>query len=254
MLTFAGRLVLLCVLCYAVACLALFLYQRSLLYFPPAAAALRSPAVSTLDVPGATLRIEERPHPGTQAVVYFGGNAEDVSAALPLLAEAFPDRALYLMNYRGYAGSTGKPTETDLAADALLLFDRVAAAHPHVVVIGRSLGSGVAVQVASRRKIDKLVLVTPFDSLTAIAAMQYPYVPVRWLLRDHFASWRYAPAVSAPTLLIAGRNDALIPLANTENLLAHFRPGVASLQVIDGANHNSIVADPAYARLLAWAR
>lgn len=84
------------------------------------------------------------------------------------------------------------PSEVALVADALALFDRVYAEHPHVVVGGRSLGSGVAVHVASLRPVARLVLVTPYDSLYGIAARQFPYVPVRWLLWDTFESWRYA--------------------------------------------------------------
>ena len=95
-------------------------------------------------------------------------------AALPGLADAFPDHALYLLHYPGYGGAPGKPSEAAIAADALALFDRVAPQHPRVVVIGRSLGSGVAVQVASARPVARLVLVTPYDSLEEIAAKHVP--------------------------------------------------------------------------------
>ena len=239
-----------CTLGYLAACLALFVFQRSMIYYPPAAAALRAPQVSTLDVPGAMIRVAERSHPGPRAVLYFGGNAEDVSVSLPQLNQAFTDRALYLPHYRGYAGSTGKPTEQALIADALALYDRVAALQPHILVIGRSLGTGVAIQVASRRKVDGLVLVTPFDSLRELAARQFPYFPVRWMLRDTYESWRYAPNITAPTLIIAAQHDEIIPRASTERLLAHFRQGVASMEIVEKAGHNSISDKPAYGLLL----
>jgi pimeloyl-ACP methyl ester carboxylesterase len=239
-----------CALGYLAACLALFVFQRSMIYYPPAAAALRAPQVSTLDVPGAMIRVAERSHPGPQAVLYFGGNAEDVSVSLPQLSQAFPDRALYLPHYRGYAGSTGKPNEQALIADALALYDRVAALQPHILVIGRSLGTGVAIQVASRRKVDGLVLVTPFDSLRELAARQFPYFPVRWMLRDTYESWRYAPNITAPTLIIAAQHDDIIPRASTERLLAQFRQGVASMEIVEKAGHNSISGQPAYGLLL----
>jgi pimeloyl-ACP methyl ester carboxylesterase len=245
-----GLIVLLCALGYLAACAALFLFQRSLIYYPPGAAALRAPRVSTLAMPGATVVISERPHPGPKAVIYFGGNAEDVSTSLPLLDAAFPERALYLPHYRGYAGSTGAPTEKALVADALALFDRVAATHADIVLIGRSLGTGIAVQVASQRNIARLVLVTPYDDLSSLAAARFPYFPVRWLLQDKYASGRYAPAVTAPTLLIAAQHDEIIPSASTERLLGRFRKGIASMIVIPGASHNSIASDPAYPRLL----
>jgi pimeloyl-ACP methyl ester carboxylesterase len=247
---FLSLIAAICTLGYLAACLALFIFQRSMIYYPPTAAALRAPQLSTLDVPGAKIRVAERAHPGPQAVLYFGGNAEDVSLSLPLLNQTFPDRALYLPHYRGYAGSTGKATEQALVADALALYDRVAALHPHILVIGRSLGTGVALQVASRRKVDGLVLVTPFDSLGEIAAQQFPYFPVRWMLRDTYESWRYAPNITAPTLIIAAQRDEIVPRASTERLLAHFRQGVASMEIVEKAGHNSISDKPANAILL----
>lgn len=238
---------------YLAGCVGLFLVQRAFIYFPPPQAGVEAPSTSTLAVPGARLLVSERPVSGDHAVLYLGGNAEDVSASLPLLAQAFPGHALYLPHYRGYAGSSGTPTETALVADALLLFDKVAAAHPEVVVIGRSLGSGVAVQVASRRRAARLVLVTPFDSVQALAAQQFPYMPVRWLLRDKYESWRYAPQVKAPTLIVAAGDDEIIPAASTHRLLQHFAPGVASMRVIAGAGHNTISGTQEYVSALQWA-
>lgn len=238
---------------YLVACLGLFLGQRSFIYFPPPQAAGAAPATSPLAVPGAVLKVSERPVSGDKAVIYFGGNAEDVSSSLPLLARAYPDRALFLPHYRGYAGSSGKPTEADLVADALLLVDRVAATHRDIVLVGRSLGSGVAVQVASRRQVRRLVLVTPFDSLQEIAAQHFRYMPVRWLLRDKYESWRYAPQVKAPTLIVAAGDDKIIPAVSTARLLSRFAPGVASMRVIPHAGHNTISGSDAYLPALQWA-
>ena len=239
---------------YAAACLALFLLQRSLIYFPPSVAAYPAPSTWTLDVPGAVVKVSERPLAGERALLYFGGNAEDVTASLPLLDAAFPQHALYLLHYRGYAGSSGKPTEAALVADALALFDRMAHRHKEVVVIGRSLGSGVAVQVASRRPVARLVLVTPFDSLQSLAAGQFPWFPVRWLLTDTYASVQYAPRVAAPTLIVAAAHDDIVPLHSTRRLAAGFAPGLATLRIIDGAGHNSISDSPDYLAALAWAR
>lgn len=199
-----------------------------------------APATSTLDLPGAAVRVSERPLRGGQALVYLGGNAEDVSASLPLLNVAFPDHALYLLHYRGYLGSTGKPTEKALVADALALFDRVAAEHREVVVIGRSLGTGIAVQVASQRPVARLVLVTPYDSLQALGARHFPYFPVRWLLRDKYESGLYAPRVTAPTLLLVAEHDEIIPFDSSERLLARFPQGVARMEVLRGTGHNTI--------------
>lgn len=239
---------------YGAACLGLFLMQRSMIYYPPREAALAAPVVSTLAVPGAVLKVSERPLQGHKALIYFGGNAEDVSASLPLLDRAFPGRALYLPHYRGYAGSTGSPTERDLVADALLLVDRVAASHPDIVLVGRSLGSGVALQVAAQRQVERLVLVTPFDSILGIAARQFPVFPVRWLLQDTYDAKRHAPRVKAPTLVLAAGQDEVIPAWSTRRLLSRFTPGTATYQAIDGVGHNTIAQSPAYMTALQWAR
>ncbi|WP_202033731.1 MULTISPECIES: alpha/beta hydrolase [unclassified Massilia] len=239
---------------YALACVALFAFQRSLIYFPPQGAAVPAPKTSTLEVTGARVRVSERPLQGTRALIYFGGNAEDVTMSLPQLDSVFPDRALYLMHYRGYAGSTGKPTEKALVADALALFDRVHAQHGDVVVIGRSLGSGIAVQVAAARPLSRLVLVTPYDSLQGLAADRFSWFPVRSLLQDKYESWRHAPRVTAPTLLLAADHDEIIPAASTRRLLTRFAPGVASMTVIEGSGHNTISDASAYVESLKWAK
>jgi pimeloyl-ACP methyl ester carboxylesterase len=248
-----GMLLLFVITGYAAACLVLFLAQRSFIYFPPQSAAVPAPKTSTLAVPGATIRISERPLQAEKAVIYLGGNAEDVSASLPLLDSAFPDRALYLMHYRGYAGSSGKPTEEALVSDALALFDRVSTQHSDIVVIGRSLGTGVAVRMATLRPVSKLVLVTPYDSLGELAARQFPWFPVRWLLRDKYESGKYAPQVKVPTLILAAEHDEIIPARSTELLFSRFANGVASIRVIKGAGHNSISDDASYISALRWA-
>jgi pimeloyl-ACP methyl ester carboxylesterase len=237
-------------LIYAALCLALFLAQRSFIYYPqPKSAFDNSPAL-TLSIDGERILVNTRQRPGAEAVIYFGGNAEDVSHSLPTFADAFPEHSVYAMNYRGYGGSTGKPSETALIADALALFDRVHADHPHIVVIGRSLGSGVAIHIASERPVERLVLITPYDTLAEIAASQFRYFPLSWLMLDKFESWRYAPKITAPTQLIAAQNDEVIPLASTEALYKHFPQSLATLRVIPGVGHNTISESPDYVRLL----
>lgn len=236
------------VLVYLAACAALFHFQRSLIYFPQTAA--RPGDNLALEVEGATLQVATRPRSGPDAVIYFGGNAEDVSATLPELASAFPTQALFLMHYRGYGGSSGAPSEQALHQDALALFDRVSAQHPQVVVVGRSLGSGVAVRLATVRPVARLVLVTPYDSLQDLAASLYPIFPVRWLLADKFESKRYAPLLQVPTTIVAAERDEVIPRASTDQLHASFAAGVARMHVLPGVGHNTISAHPLYPALL----
>jgi len=246
-----ATVVLLALLVYVGLCAALFAWQRSLIYFPQPRSLGESEAAERFEVDGIALQLTVRPHDGPGAVLYFGGNGEDVSASLPDLVAAYPDRELVLLHYRGYGGSAGRPSEAALASDARALFDRVQARHPDVVVIGRSLGSGVAVRLASERPASRLVLVTPYDSLQELAQAQFRLFPVRLLLRDKFESWRYAGKVTAPTLILAAEHDEVIPPASTERLATRFAPGVATTVVLRGAMHNTLSDDPAYVRELA---
>jgi hypothetical protein len=239
-------------LLYAAACLLLYLFQRSLLYFPQPARVL-APALA-LSVPGAELQVSVRAHAGPRAVLYFGGNAEDVSSGLAELAAVFPEDAVYALHYRGYGRSTGKPTEAALHADAIALFDRVAREHTEITAIGRSLGSGVAIRLAVERPLARLVLVTPYDSIEAVAAQQYSLFPVRWLIKDRFDSAALAPQIRVPTTVIVAERDEVIRRERSDALVARFAPGVAKVFVIRGAGHNTLDGRPDYEAALAGQR
>lgn len=181
-------------------------------------------------------------------VIYYGGNAEELSANLT----EFRDRGInnfLMVNYRGYGRSTGVPTEDQLVADALFIIDHMMAqrqyAAERIVLMGRSLGSGVAVKVASLREVGGVILVTPFDSLVNVAKHHYPFLPVNLLLQHRFDSERLAPKVTAPLLaLIAGR-DEIIPNTNSQKLVKNWAGPLKTL-VIPAAGHNDIHLYPEY--------
>ncbi len=231
---------------YAGLCLLMFLTQRSQIYFPvresdaPGATAVRFP------VDGAELKVWTITRPGPAAILYFGGNAEDVGFNVPSFSASFPDHTIYLVNYRGYGGSTGNPTERGLVGDAIALYDQLRARHPQISVIGRSLGSGVAVELASEREVERLVLVTPFDSLVNVAGAHFPYLPVRLLMRDRYDSAGSAPSIEAKTLIVVAGMDEIIPRERTDALVAAFRPGQARVVVLEGARHNDLDRGPRY--------
>lgn len=247
-----GTIAVLLLLVYGGACLALYLAQDRLLYYPvPTRAAM--PAL-VLDRPGARVLASVRDADSPEAVVYFGGNAEDASQAIDGLARAWPSAAIYALHYRGYGGSTGRPRERDLVADAAALVERVRTRHPRVTLVGRSLGSGIAVQVAARAPVRRVVLVTPYESIAGLGAARFPWVPVRWLMRDRYASGDDAPRVHAPVTVIAAANDTVVPPWSTARLLARFRPGVAHAALLDGRDHVDVVDDPRYVQALRDAR
>lgn len=224
---------------YVGLCGVMFFMQRSLIYMPTPATQAHDKAM-VLDVPGARLRISSRPHDGPKALLFFGGNAEDVAYAVPELAAAFPDRAIHALHYRGYSGSSGTPSEAALRNDAKAVFQMVHDRHPDVMVIGRSLGTSLAIQLAAEEPVSRLVLITPFRSVLEIAARVVPFLPVRWLLRDPYESWRYAALVTCPTTIIAASNDEVVPTVDTRRLYDAFKPGVATMVMVDGADHNSV--------------
>jgi len=232
-------------LAYLGFCVGLYARQRKLLYKPPAMAAGDQSFTIPLRNEGPRVLVSVRETDGPVAIVYYGGNAEDVAQNLPAFEQAFPTHALYLLHYRGYGGSEGEPTEADLYQDALALYDHARRRHPRVIVVGRSLGSGIAVRVASARRVARLVLVTPYDSMVGIGQSQYPYMPISLLLKDRYESYRYAPRVRAPTRIIVADADEVIPRASTEALFGRFAPGIARMDVLPG-NHSGVTSDPRY--------
>ena len=231
-------------------CILLYTMQRSFQYFPTPRRLGPTEMAGTFRSGDTLLQLTVRPHAGPGAVLYFGGNGEDVSSSVAPLMAAFPGREIVMLHYRGYGGSAGEPTEADIALDAQGLFDEVHARHPDVVVIGRSLGSGVAARLASVRPVARLVLVTPYDSIVGIAQRQFPIFPVSWLLIDKYETWRYVPKITAPVLILRAEHDELIPASSTEALRARFPPGQVTTVVVP-ADHNSILDEPQYVSALA---
>lgn len=159
-----------------------FFSQRSLIYFPQPRS---NHDAAVIRIPGHVL-VSSRSADGPNAVIYFGGNAEDVSLDLPDFSSTFPNAAIYLLHYPGYGGSAGHPTEKSIVAAAFALFDAVRVQHANITLIGRSLGTGVAIQVASQRPVTRLVLVTPYDSMVDVAQEHYPFLPNRLLMVDKY--------------------------------------------------------------------
>jgi pimeloyl-ACP methyl ester carboxylesterase len=230
---------------YLALCLLMFLTQRSQVYFPVHEQAAAGALPLRIDVRGARLKVWAIERAGREALLYFGGNAEDVGASIGRFAACLPRFSLYFVNYRGYGGSTGKPSEAALVADAVALYDRLRSRHSGISVVGRSLGSGVAAQLAARREVQRLVLVTPFDSLVNVARAHIRWLPVGFLMLDRFDSAGQAPAITAETLVVIADADEIIPRARSEALVRAFRTPPRVLE-LEGAGHNDLDLDPRY--------
>lgn len=182
------------------------------------------------------------------ALIYFGGNAEEVSP-LALQAVQLPGISFVVFNYRGYGLSTGEPSERALFDDALAIYDRIASLPQvdakRIVVMGRSLGSGVATYLASRRPVAAVVLVTPYDSMAAVARTHYPFLLTGLLLRHTFDSVARARTIDAPMLALIAGADTIVPPERGAALARAWR-GPATPVVLPGAGHNEISLHPAY--------
>lgn len=230
---------------YLLTGLALFFLQRSVIYQPTA----------PVQHPYETLTLEQTEasiqslitHPNQDdVIIYFGGNAEHVVYTAADFKQAFPNHSTYLMQYRGYGESSGQANETALYQDALRLYEAIMKNQPTTItVIGRSLGSGVATYLASQKPIDQLVLVTPFDSIAAVAQNLLPMFPIQWLLHDHYDSKSRAGMIESKTLVIAATQDQVIPWPHTAALIQALNPNKTAVVKID-AGHNNLDLKSAY--------
>ena len=228
----------------------LYLQQRSFIYFPTSfsASGLAQQVFVNEEI---ELHVSVLNAEKDHAILYFGGNAENVDNNATNFLQWFPEHTVFLVKYRGYGGSDGEPTEEGLYSDALHIYDEInREGYTQISVLGRSLGSGVATHLATHRVIDKLVLITPFDSIERIAQSQYPIYPVNILLKDKYDSYSRAEDISAQTLVVAAENDAIIRMSHTERLVSGFSINVM-FEVIEGADHNNISEFPRYQQLLS---
>jgi uncharacterized protein len=237
---------------------AVWFSQERLLFYPqPASISPRAPPTWRLEriehatPDGAALRgvLLLPPRERPPLVVYYGGNAEEVTAGAAEVAAEYGERAVLLVNYRAYGASTGKPSEKALVADALALLDHVRARTDidasRIALHGRSLGSGVAVQVAASRPVACVVLTSPFDSALDVARAIYGWLPVGLLMRHPFDSRARAPQVRVPALVLIGADDALIRPSHSQRL-ADAWGGPVERVVLDGVGHNDVHMHPAY--------
>ena len=216
---------------YALIVAVLYVTQRAMLYhptvtqIPPADAGLPEAQEIVLDTSdGETLIAWHVPPRGDKPVViYFHGNGEIVPwRAERHRATIANGTGLIALNFRGYGGSTGTPTEEGLHRDAAAAYAFAAARYPaeRIVLWGNSLGTGVAVKLASEKPVGKVILEAPYSSVADIAAELLPFVPMRWLMKDQFHSDRWIGSVHAPLLIMHGARDDVIGIRFGERLFA----------------------------------
>jgi len=226
----------------------LYLFQRSYVFHPDAT--IVAPAERALEgVESATIEAQDgtrlagwynAAEPGRPTVLYFHGNAGTIAGRADrfrqILASGF---GLLAMNYRGYGGSAGSPSEAALFSDGVEIFDWLAERSGTIVVHGESLGTAVATYVAAERPAAALILEAPFTAALDIAAATYPWVPVRLLMRDPLLSREHIRRVEEPVLIVHGTADAVVPVDYGERIYeAAGEP--KEIAIVDGAGHSDL--------------
>jgi uncharacterized protein len=227
----------------------LYVAQRRLVFVPPPQAIHPTPCAAgwpeaqeaILDTEdGERVRVWEVPPRGDKPVViYFHGNGEIVAwRATRHHRIAADGTGVVALSYRGYMGSSGTPTEDGLLRDGEAALRFVTSRWPSnpVVLWGHSLGSGVAVALAARHPVAKVILEAPFSSTVDLAALRFPIVPVRWLMLDQFRSDQRIAAVTAPLLIMHGDQDGVIPIGQGERLFGLAREPKRFVR-FPGGNH-----------------
>ncbi|MBX9740858.1 MAG: alpha/beta hydrolase [Beijerinckiaceae bacterium] len=253
-LKFIVRLGLIIVLgAYAGVVVWLYLNQRDLVFRPEPDATdaqalelgdFRDVEITTRDEQ--RLRALYRPaDPGRATILYLHGNAARLRFAADRLRSLSADgNGLLFVSYRGFSGSTGSPSEDGLAEDARAAYDwlRGVARNTRIILYGESLGTGVAVRLATTRPVSGLVLDAPFTSTVDVARRVHWYAPVSWLMLDRFESINLIARVRAPILFLHGDADRVVPFDLGQKLFAAANPPKKLVRIPDGSHSRNLEA------------
>jgi uncharacterized protein len=227
----------------------MYVFQRALMYFPdaarvtPAQAGLPQAEEITLTSSDGEKLIawHVAPRGDKPVVIYFQGNAEGLKPRVGRFTWLTADgTGLLALCYRGYGGSTGKPSEDGLIRDTRAAYDFAAAQYPakRIVLFGESLGTAVAIALAAERDVGGLILDAPFTSAVDVGAAAYPFAPVRWLMKDPFHSDVRIARVKAPVLVLHGEMDGIVPIGFGERLFALANEPKRMVRFPDGGHVN----------------
>jgi len=228
-----------------------YLVGRALDELPAGASLLTMPTPDCEKLAAVRLPAAERGGGSRPLALGFGGNAWKAEAMALLLHGLIPDHDIVVAYYRGYRPSSGRPSAAKIMADALTVHDRLVGP-PGVIAVGFSIGSGIAAHLAAQRSLAGLVLVTPFDSLTALARHHYPWAPVRLLLRHRIETAELLRGVAAPTAVITAERDTIVPASRSQPVLDAAQHLVYRA-VVSGAGHNDVCDTPEFAAAMRQA-
>jgi fermentation-respiration switch protein FrsA (DUF1100 family) len=244
---------------YAVATLGMYVFQRKLQYhvenknLTPETVGISGASVEVLTTAdGEKINLWYAPaQAGMPTILYFHGNAGEMGDRT-LRFNYYHSRGFGVayVSYRGYGGSTGSPSEAGLITDATAAYDWLIAKgveSSRIALLGESLGSGVAVQLAAKREVGALALEAPYTSTAEVAAKIYWWLPVHALMKDQFKSIDFIAAVVAPLLIIHGEADELIPVEFGKRLFAASNQP-KELEFVPGFGHDVLFEETTWAR------
>jgi uncharacterized protein len=250
---------------YVAATAAMYAFQRSVLYPVPQAFRTTPAAAGFAEAEEVFVKTRDGeqvivwhvpPAPGRPVVIFLHGNGEVLAWRVPLFRALTADgNGLVALSFRGYGGSSGQPTEQGLFADGAAAYEFAAARYPSARIVpwGYSLGSGVAVQLATIYPVGGLVLEAPFTSTVDVGAGAFPMFPVRWLMRDRFHSDRRIAALKAPLLVVHGDNDTAVPFALGRRLF-ELAPEPKRFVAVAGGTHVNLHEKGSFAVAEAFLR
>jgi uncharacterized protein len=235
---------------YACALAVLFVVQRSFLFPIPTASRTTPQAAGFPEAEEHVLATSDGEKvivwhvpakPGRSVILYFQGNGDFLAGFFGRFHDLIADgTGVVALSYRGYAGSSGQPSESGLLADAAAAYAFTTARYSadRIVVWGFSLGTGVAVALAAEQPVGKLILEAPYTSAADLAASLFWFMPVRLVMRDPFRSDERIARVKAPLLIMHGANDPVIPIALGERLFALAREPKQFVRFAGGGHEN----------------
>jgi pimeloyl-ACP methyl ester carboxylesterase len=236
---------------YLIAGTLLYVFQRSLLYFPTQNSG-HTNDTENFSNDNKIIEVLTLNKGKSNALIYFGGNGESVGYNLidGDFLEIFADFAVYLLSYRGYGGSSGTPSERAICGDAIMLYDRIAVNHDTVSIMGRSLGSGVATYVASKKEVHKIALITPFDSIQSVAQSRFWMFPMALIIKDKYDSFSRVDNIKAKVLVMIAQNDHIISNKHTTRLVNKFSSEQIKAITIKDVGHATISETEEYHKTL----